>query len=673
MRRVRLHGVVTAAVLALAIPLASAGGAAAATASVWPSASALGLPSGASATQAATSLPSVSCGSSTQCVAVGAYSAASGTEPMALTATSGAWAAAGTIAPPTDAGVTASALTSVSCTAAGTCLAVGNDVKSGATDPILATEANSAWSGASELTGLPSGASGGALSGVSCLGGGNCAAVGSDTVGGASQPMAVTALSGAFGQGVQVALPSGGQSGSLTSVACTTPGNCVAVGSYIDSGQTQAMVATETGGSWGAAAEVPLPTGADATQHAVLNSISCPAGGSCTAVGSYLNGTGQTAAMVETPSGASPGQAAALALPAGATGSTLDSISCTNPTNCTATGSVLAGTVAPLGATESGGSWAAGTALPTPSGATASGSLSATTLAVACTAAESCDAVGTYPVAAGIGAMALDSHPSLTITSRTLPSGAIGSRYSGHIDIAGGTGGEVWSITGGSLPAGLSFNAATGVVSGVPTTDQTTTFSVAVHDNATPPDQATATLSITIGPATKPAKTTTKKSSGNGKKKSSKKKKGAKVGSVKILHGSQVHFTVQCIDQRHCDGRVAVVIVEHLRGKKVIAINSSTHRARGTHTHTIWLGSIHYALRSGRKGTHTIRLDRFGSRLLRAKHELLAGLALRPHTAKRATIEHKLKLHQPKPKKTHKKHAHKKQHKKPAHKKKHTS
>jgi hypothetical protein len=662
MRRLRLHGV-TAALVALAIPLAGAGGALAATTSVWPSASALGLPSGASATQAATSLPSVSCPSSTQCVAVGAYSGASDTEPMVLSAANGAWTPGSTITPPSGAGVTASSLNSVSCTSVGSCIAVGDDVNSGAHHPIVAIETSNTWTSASELTGLPSGASGGSLSGVSCVNG-YCAAVGSATVSGSPVPITYSTTTGTFGSASLVPLPAGAQAGTLAAVGCTTPGNCVGVGSYVDAGgQTQGMVSVESAGTWGQGSAVVLPTGADATQHAVLNSVACPSSGHCTAVGSYFNGAGQTAAILEIQNGTSWGQAALLTLPTGATGSTLDSISCSNATNCTATGSVLAGTVAPLGANESAGSWAAGTALPTPSGATASGSLTAITAAVGCTAAQTCDAVGTYPDAAGLGAMALDSHPSLAITSRTLPSGAIGSRYSASIATAGGTGGDVWSITGGSLPAGLSFNAATGVVSGTPTTDQTTTFSVAVHDNATPPDQATATLSITIGLQTKPTKTTTKKSSGKGKKKSSK-KKGAKVGEVKILHGTRVRFTVKCMDQRHCDGRVAIVIVEHLRGKKVIAINSSTHRARGTHTHTIWLGSVRYALRGGRKATHTIGLDRFGSRLLNAKHTLQAGLALRPHTAKRATIEHKLKLHQPKPKKKKKskKHAHKTSH-----------
>ncbi len=318
----------------------------------------------------------------------------------------------------------------------------------------------------------------------------------------------------------------------------------------------------------------------------------------------------------------------------------------------------MAGAVAPLGATDSGGTWSAGTALPTPSGAVSSSTLSAIALAVGCTAAEQCEAAGTYPVAAGVGAMALGSHPSLVITSHSLHAGAIASRYSAKIATSGGTGGNVWTLTGGSLPAGLTFNSATGTVSGTPTTDQTTTFSVSVHDNATPADTAAATLSLTIGPQTKPTKTTTKKggSSGKGSKKKSKKPRGAKVGGIKVLHGSDVRFTVKCLRQKRCDGRVAVVVVEHLRGKKVIAINATTHRARGTRTRTIWLGSYRYKLRDGKKVTRTIHLNRTGTGLLKAKHKLKAGVALRPASFKHATIEHTVKLHEVKAKK-HKKHS----------------
>ena len=301
---------------------------------------------------------------------------------MVATAASGVSGRAAAIGLPS--GASSGSLASVSCIAAGSCTAVGNDDAGG--HPIVATDTSGTWSAATELTGT------GSLAGISCLAGDVCSAVGSDS----GQPIAMNGTGGALTRVSAPTLPTGATSGTLTSVACTTPGNCVAGGNDVDAGgHTQAMIATETGGIWGQGAQVALPAGAAASPGATLNAISCPTSGHCVAVGSYVNDSGQTAALIDTQGGT---QAAALALPAGATASTLDSISCRSSTSCTATGSVVvAGAIAPLGATASGGTWSAGTALPTPSGAVSSGTLSAIALALGCTAAEQCEAAGTTP------------------------------------------------------------------------------------------------------------------------------------------------------------------------------------------------------------------------------------------------------------------------------------
>jgi hypothetical protein len=87
--------------------------------------------------------------------------------------------------------------------------------------------------------------------------------------------------------------------------------------------------------------------------------------------------------------------------------------------------------------------------------------------------------------------------PAITTTS--LPNGQINTAYSEHL-IATGTGPITWSIeTGGSLPAGLTLAAATGIISGTPTTAGNSTFTVKAA-NSTGND--TKPLSITItGPS----------------------------------------------------------------------------------------------------------------------------------------------------------------------------
>ena len=57
----------------------------------------------------------------------------------------------------------------------------------------------------------------------------------------------------------------------------------------------------------------------------------------------------------------------------------------------------------------------------------------------------------------------------LQITTSSLPNGAVGQWYSATLTATGGTESYTWSIASGSLPGGLSLNASTGEISGIPT------------------------------------------------------------------------------------------------------------------------------------------------------------------------------------------------------------
>jgi hypothetical protein len=92
---------------------------------------------------------------------------------------------------------------------------------------------------------------------------------------------------------------------------------------------------------------------------------------------------------------------------------------------------------------------------------------------------------------------ALTVNSGLTITTTALPGGSVGQAYTQTLTAAGGTGtGYVWSITVGSLPAGLTLSP-TGAITGTPTANGTSNFTVQVVDSGLA--SATKPLSITIG------------------------------------------------------------------------------------------------------------------------------------------------------------------------------
>jgi len=86
----------------------------------------------------------------------------------------------------------------------------------------------------------------------------------------------------------------------------------------------------------------------------------------------------------------------------------------------------------------------------------------------------------------------------LTITTTSVPNGIVGNAYSATLNAQNGVTPYTWTVSGGSLPAGLSPSAA-GVISGTPSAAGTFPFTVRVTDSSSPtPQAATQLLSITI-------------------------------------------------------------------------------------------------------------------------------------------------------------------------------
>lgn len=76
--------------------------------------------------------------------------------------------------------------------------------------------------------------------------------------------------------------------------------------------------------------------------------------------------------------------------------------------------------------------------------------------------------------------MTIAAAPSLSFPAP--PSGTVGTAYTDTLTVTGGTAPYTWSVSAGTLPAGITLNPSTGVLSGTPTVAVTSSFTVTVTD-----------------------------------------------------------------------------------------------------------------------------------------------------------------------------------------------
>ena len=89
----------------------------------------------------------------------------------------------------------------------------------------------------------------------------------------------------------------------------------------------------------------------------------------------------------------------------------------------------------------------------------------------------------------------------LSITTTSLPQGTANQNYSAPLAATGGTGTYTWGVTG-TLPTGLTLNASSGEISGIPTGTSNLNHTFTVTDQTPPtPQRTTKTLRLIIGSA----------------------------------------------------------------------------------------------------------------------------------------------------------------------------
>jgi hypothetical protein len=93
--------------------------------------------------------------------------------------------------------------------------------------------------------------------------------------------------------------------------------------------------------------------------------------------------------------------------------------------------------------------------------------------------------------------------PQFVITTTALPNGTVGIAYSAAVQTQGAVGTVSFELlSGGSLPAGLTLNPASGGITGTPTQVGTSSFLIRAVDSANPDlRNATVSLSITVNPS----------------------------------------------------------------------------------------------------------------------------------------------------------------------------
>lgn len=93
--------------------------------------------------------------------------------------------------------------------------------------------------------------------------------------------------------------------------------------------------------------------------------------------------------------------------------------------------------------------------------------------------------------------------PAPTMTPATLPNGAVATPYNQSLTVTGGLAPFTWSVSSGTLPAGLTLNpnGASATIIGTPTTAQTNVaFTIQAADSSNPVQKAAQPYSVTIAP-----------------------------------------------------------------------------------------------------------------------------------------------------------------------------
>jgi hypothetical protein len=261
-------------------------------------------------------IDSMSCASAGNCTAGGQYVDSSGRfQVFVVSEANGNWGQAEQVPNTGNLNAGGSAgFTSVSCASAGNCSAGGLYTDgSGHLQAFVVSQAGGNWGQAEEVPNTATLNTGGnaRIESVSCASAGNCSAGGYYTASSGQQAFVVSQAGGNWGQAKEVpgtATLNKGHNAATDSVSCASAGNCSAGGYYTASG-LQAFVVSQAGGNWGQAKELPGTAALNTGGSAAIDSVSCASAGNCSAGGTYADSSGHYQALVDSQTGGTWSQA----------------------------------------------------------------------------------------------------------------------------------------------------------------------------------------------------------------------------------------------------------------------------------------------------------------------------------------------------------------------------
>ncbi len=312
----------------MAVGVACVGGAAlvlpspapAATVSTWSI-----VPSPTLSPSAPNALRGVACTGPTNCVAVGLFTGTSNSQGLIETWNGSAWSIVPSPAAPSG---TYDELHGVACPGPSNCVAVGNSYDGSTNQNLIESWNGSTWSVVTSPDTSPSQDNG--LSSVACTTPTSCVAVGAYSIGSLGRTL-VESWDGSTWSIVTSPNTTPTQSNYLNGVTCTLSTNCVAVGIYTGTTNRQALIERWNGSTW----SIVTSPNTSSTMDNELNAVSCTNVAFCVAVGDYHNGNYPT--LIESWDGTAWSIVASPSMMS-SDENILYGVSCTGPADCVAVG-----------------------------------------------------------------------------------------------------------------------------------------------------------------------------------------------------------------------------------------------------------------------------------------------------------------------------------------------